>query len=249
MDRVAGQAKAMSAIQRRNEMVQKYAPLVQNIAYRLVGRFPASVDVEDLMSVGMLGLIDAVDRYEPERDDSFAAYAGLRIRGAIIDELRQLDWAPRSLRQRMHEAEKARRDLLSELGREPTEQEVADAMSLNLDQYRTMKRKASNLAVVSFEDMGSRGDEGRDILQVLPGDSVDPAEALENQCVTEQLAKAIGELPEKEKTVITLYYYHELTLKEIGKVLGVTESRVSQLHTKALKRLDKKMRRMKVTLG
>ena len=248
MDRVAGQAKVPGALERRNAMVRKYAPLVQNIAYRLVSRFPTSVDVEDLISVGMLGLIDAVDRYEPERDDSFAAYAGLRIRGAIIDELRQLDWAPRSLRQRMHEAEKARLRLLSERGREPTEKDIAKEMHLNLHQYRTMKRKVSNLAVVSFEDMGTRHDDGRDIMQVLAGDSVDPAEAIETRYITEQLAKAIEELPDKERTVITLYYYHELSLKEIGKVLGVTESRVSQLHTKALGRLNKKMRRMKVTL-
>ncbi len=245
----AGQLKPLHAVQQRNTMVQKYAPLVQNIAYRLVGRFPSSVDVEDLMSVGMLGLIDAVDRYEPERDDSFAAYAGLRIRGAIIDELRQLDWAPRSLRQRMQEADRARRNLATELGREPTEAEVASEMSVKLDQYREMRRRASNLSVMSLEDMGGGNREGRDVLQVLAGNSEDPSAALEAKCMAEKLAAAIDTLPEKEKIVITLYYYHELTLKEIGRVLGVTESRVSQLHTKALGRLSKRLRRHKVLLN
>ncbi len=249
MNSEAGQAKSASAVERRNAMVQKYAPLVQNIAYRLVGRFPSSVEVEDLMSVGMLGLIDAVDRYEPDRDDSFAAYAGLRIRGAIIDELRQLDWAPRSLRQRMHEAERARQSLLAELGREPTDREVASEMNINLDQLQQMRRKASHLSVVSFEDIGRRERDGRDILQVLEGKSEDPAAALEAKYMTEALAEAIEALPEKEKVVITLYYYHELTLKEIGKVLGVTESRVSQLHTKALARLNRRLRRRNVILN
>lgn len=233
---------ARSPLLDRDAMILDYYPLVQNVAYRLVGRFPRNVDVNDLIAVGTLGLIDAIDRYSPEKHDSFRAYAELRIRGAIIDDIRQLDWAPRSVRQRLHQVEKAQRDLETEFGRPPTYTEVADRLGIDLEDYQKLQRKAASLSVLSLEDLGVRDENRRNILEVLEGESEDPAFVLETKRATERLASAIKTLPEKQRVVVTLYYFNDLTLKEIGEVLHVTESRVSQIHSAAITRLKAKLR-------
>lgn len=227
----------------RNAMILEYYSLVKSIAYRLVSRFPSNVDVEDLITVGTLGLIDAIDRYNPDRQDSFKAYAELRIRGAIIDALRQQDWVPRSQRQRAQELDKAQRDMETKLGRTPTPEEVAGHLGVSLEYYLSMSRNTTLMSVVSLEDLGLQDEQKRDILQVLRGESDDPDAVYEAKTATDKLAGAIGALPHKEKVVISLYYYEELTLKDIGEVLGVTESRVSQIHSKAVERLRLKLKK------
>ncbi|MFM7204595.1 MAG: sigma-70 family RNA polymerase sigma factor [Myxococcota bacterium] len=228
----------------RNAMILEYYPLVKSIAYRLVSRFPSNVDVEDLITVGTLGLIDAIDRYNPERQDSFKAYAELRIRGAIIDALRQQDWVPRSQRQRAQELERAQRDLERQLGRVPAPAEVATHLGMELEEYNTLTRSTTLMSVVSLEDLGLQDDQKRDILEVLKGESDDPDSIFEAKTATEKLATAIRSLPQNEKVVVSLYYYEDLTLKDIGQVLGVTESRVSQIHSKAVERLKVKLKKL-----
>ncbi len=228
----------------RNAMILEYYPLVKSVAYRLVGRFPANVEVDDLINVGTLGLIDAIERYNPERQDSFKAYAEVRIRGAIIDELRQLDWVPRSVRKRGHELEKVQRRLERTLGRPPTESEMARDLGLTLKEYQGRLRNDATASVVSLEDLGIQEENRRDILQVLKGDQADPEALLEAKRATDKLAMAISALPERERVVISLYYFEDLTLKEIGRVLGVTESRVSQIHSRAVARLRIKLKKL-----
>lgn len=228
----------------RNAMILEYYSLVKSIAYRLVSRFPSNVDVEDLITVGTLGLIDAIDRYNPERQDSFKAYAELRIRGAIIDALRQQDWVPRSQRQRAHELDKAQRDLETRLGRSPAPAEMAEHLGVTLGEYLGMMRNTTLMSVVSLEDLGLQDENKRDILQVLRGESDEPDAAYEAKTATDKLTAAIKSLPQKEKVVVSLYYYEELTLKDIGEVLGVTESRVSQIHSKAVDRLKVKLKKL-----
>lgn len=228
----------------RNEMILEYYPMVKSIAYRLVSRFPSNVDVDDLINVGTLGLIDAIDRYTPERQDSFRAYAELRIRGAIIDELRHLDWVPRSVRQRVHSIEKMQKQLALDLGRTPTETEVAESLNIDLNEYQALMASNTLLSVISLEDLGVKDDSKRDIMQVIKGDLDTPDNTFEIKTATEKLALAISSLPPKEKVVVSLYYYDDLTLKEIGVVLGVTESRVSQIHSQAITRLKLKMKKL-----
>lgn len=228
----------------RNAMILEYYPLVKAIAFRLVSRFPSNIDVDDLINIGTLGLIDAIDRYRPERQESFKAYAELRIRGAIIDALREQDWVPRSQRQRAHDLEKASRKLSSELGRTPTDQEVADHLKVPLAEYREMSRNSTLMSVVSLDDLGVGDDSKRDILEVLQGEGDDPDSLFEARNATATLAEAIRSLPQKEKVVVSLYYYEDLTLKEIGQVLSVTESRVSQIHTKAVEHLKLKLKKL-----
>ncbi len=228
----------------RKAMILEYYPLVKSVAFRLVGRFPANVEVDDLINVGTLGLIDAIERYTPERQDSFRAYAELRIRGAIIDELRQLDWVPRSVRRRGQALEKAQRELESDLGRTPTQAEVAGHLGMSLDEYQQKITHTAPVSVVSLEDLGVQEENRRDILQVLKGDAADPETLFEAREVTESLARAIAELPERDQTVISLYYCDDLTLKEIGRILGVTESRVSQIHSRAVARLRVKLKNL-----
>ncbi len=228
----------------RNAMILEYYPLVKSIAYRLVSRFPSNIDVEDLINVGTLGLIDAIDRFNPDRQESFKAYAELRIRGAIIDELRQLDWVPRSVRQRVQELERTQRRLETELGRQATETEVASSLGIDLQEYQSLSRSTALLSVVSLEDLGVQEENKRDILQVIRGESEDPDHIFEARSATDKLAQAIKALPHKEKVVVSLYYYEDLTLKEIGQVLGVTESRVSQIHSQAITRLKIKLKKL-----
>jgi len=228
----------------RNAMIMEYYPLVKSIAYRLVSRFPSNVDVEDLINVGTLGLIDAIDRFSPERQESFKAYAELRIRGEIIDELRHLDWVPRSVRKRVQKVEKQQQELQAALGRSPTEQEVADSMGIGLKEYQNLLKSMVLLSVVSLEDLGVQEDNKRDILQVLRGDSEDPGHIFEAKSATNKLKQAIEALPEKQRMVISMYYYEDLTLKQIGKILNVTESRVSQIHSQAVDKLKIKLKKL-----
>ena len=224
----------------RERLVVNYAPLVKYVASRLGSGLPAHVEEGDLISYGLLGLMNAVDRYDPERDIKFETYAIARIRGSIIDELRTLDWVPRSVRSRAREIERAIRELESKLGRAPGDEEIASKVGISVIELEESLIDISRSSLAALDELWSTSGEGDQIslLDTLEDTgSVRPADALDETEVREALAEAISRLPEREKLVVTLYYYEELTLREIGEVLGVTESRVSQLHTKAILRM------------
>jgi RNA polymerase sigma factor for flagellar operon FliA len=224
----------------RDELILNYSPLVKYVAGRLASSLPQTVDTADLISYGIFGLIDAIEKFDLSRAIKFETYAIARIKGAIIDELRAMDWVPRSVRSRAREIEQAYVALENELRRVPEDQEVADRMGISLKEFHDILSKLSYTSVVSFEELwvgGERDDSQSAIGSIRDDSAEDPVAIFESVEIKDILAEAIDRLPEREKTVIALYYYEGLTLKEIGQVLGVTESRVSQLHTKAVLRL------------
>jgi RNA polymerase sigma factor for flagellar operon FliA len=228
----------------RDRLILTYAPLVKYVAGRLGSGLPAHVDEGDLVSYGLLGLIGAIERYDPDRDIKFETYAISRIKGAIIDELRALDWVPRSVRSRAREIERAIGELEARLGTAPTDEQIAQKIGISVDELEESLTDISRSSIAALDELWSTSGEGD---QVSLLDTIEdttgprPADALDESEMREALADAIARLPEREKIVITLYYYEELTLREIGEVLGVTESRVSQLHTKAILRLKARL--------
>jgi RNA polymerase sigma factor for flagellar operon FliA len=225
----------------RDRLILTYAPLVKYVAGRIGSGLPAHVDEGDLVSYGLLGLIGAIERFDPERDIKFETYAMARIKGAIIDELRALDWVPRSVRSRAREIERAIADLESRLGRAPTDEEIAKKIGITVDELEDSLTQISRSSIAALDELWTISGEGGDQVSLLDTiedtEGPDPQTELAQTELREALGESIARLPEREKLVITLYYYEELTLREIGEVLGVTESRVSQLHTKAILRL------------
>jgi RNA polymerase sigma factor FliA len=224
----------------RDRLILTYAPLVKFVAGRVGASLPAHVDEQDLVSYGLLGLIGAIERFDPEREIKFETFAMSRIRGAIIDELRSLDWVPRSVRTRAREIERAIAALERDLLRVPTDEEIAAKLGVSLDELEASLHEISRSTVAALDELWSPsggGDQIALIDTIEDTQGPDPEFSLEQTEVREALAEAISGLPEREKLVVTLYYYEELTLREIGDVLSVTESRVSQLHTKAILRL------------
>jgi RNA polymerase sigma factor FliA len=229
----------------RDRLILTYAPLVKYVAGRLGSGLPAHVDEGDLVSYGLLGLIGAIERYDPDRDVKFETYAIARIKGSIIDELRAMDWVPRSVRSRAREIERAIGDLESKLGRAPNDEEIAGKLGLSQEELDDSLSEISRSSIAALDELwtvqGSSGDQVALIDTIEDTHGPEPQSALDQSEVKEMIADAISRLPEREKLVITLYYYEELTLREIGEVLGVTESRVSQLHTKAILRLKARL--------
>jgi RNA polymerase sigma factor FliA len=225
----------------RERLVVAYSPLVKFVAGRLGAGLPSHVDDADLISYGLMGLIGAIERFEPERGIKFETFAMTRIRGAIIDELRSLDWVPRSVRSRAREIEAAQSKLEHELQRAPTEAELAKKLGLSEDELQTSLLEIANSSVYALDELWTISDSSGDSISLLDTISDpradDPQESLASSEIKDRLTEGISGLPEREQLVIALYYYENLTLREIGEVLGVTESRVSQLHTKAVMRL------------
>lgn len=224
----------------RDRLILTYAPLVKFVAGRVGASLPSHVDEQDLVSYGLLGLIGAIERFDPDREIKFETFAIARIRGAIIDELRSLDWVPRSVRTRARQIERAIAALEKELLRAPTDREIAAKLGISPDELEESLHEISRTSVAALDELWSPSGTGDQVslIDTIEDDSgPDPELSLEETEVKEALAEAISELPEREKLVVTLYYYEELTLREIGEVLGVTESRVSQLHTKAILRM------------
>ncbi len=224
----------------RDKLIVMYSPLVKYVAGRLGSGLPAHVDEGDLVSYGLLGLIGAIERFDLDRDIKFETYAIARIRGAIIDELRALDWVPRSVRSRAREIERAIAGLEAKLGRAPTDEEISAKVGISVEELEDSLTDIARSSIAALDELWSTSGEGDQVslLDTLEDpESIRPAEALDETELREILGDAIARLPEREKLVITLYYYEELTLREIGEVLGVTESRISQLHTKAILRL------------
>jgi RNA polymerase sigma factor for flagellar operon FliA len=224
----------------REKLITAYAPLVKYIAGRISMATPPNVEFEDLVSYGILGLIDAIEKYDPKMGSKFKTYATLRIKGAIYDELRLLDWVPRSVRQKAKEIGEAYTTLEKKLGRPATDEEVAESLNISTEELNQMTLEVSGTSIVSLDDVKHIGSDSDEVTvldtvesQVVPG----PEARLEREEMKQLLVEAINKLPQREREVIALYYYEELTLKEIGEVLGVTESRISQLHTKAIMRL------------
>lgn len=226
----------------RNYFIEKYAPLVKYVAGRVMVNIPSSVDFQDLVSFGVIGLIDAIDKFDLNRDIKFKTYAVTRIRGAIFDELRNIDWLPRSVRQKAKEIERTISQLELKLGRSAKDDEIAAAMGISVEEFHQQLLRVGTNALVSMDENWLMND-GNDnapmsMEETLESVSVSNPNALAERTELKKIiAHAITELPDREKQVLILYYYEELTLKEIGSILAVTESRVSQLHTKAIMRL------------
>jgi RNA polymerase sigma factor for flagellar operon FliA len=222
----------------RERLVLHYAPLVKYVAGRVGTGLPTHVDVGDLVQSGIFGLIDAIEKFDPERGWRFETYAMQRIRGAILDDLRSQDWVPRVVRSRLREAERALERLGARLHRTPTDTELADELDISLDELRDLYGQLRLTSVVALEDLVAAGKDSGSLVDTLPDDdAVDPVAVLVDRDNRRQLAEAIAQLTERDRIVVSLYYFESLTLAEIGKVLGVTESRVSQLHTRAVLRL------------
>jgi RNA polymerase sigma factor for flagellar operon FliA len=229
----------------RERLVLAYSPLVKFVAGRMSSGLPAHIEESDLISYGLLGLIGAIERFEPEREIKFETFAVARIKGSIIDELRSLDWVPRSVRAKAREIEGAHSKLERELGRTPTDEEVASALGMSMNDFQDSLLQISNSSLVALDELWAVSDASGDQVSLLDTmkdpSAVDPARELGVSELKDRLAHAISRLPEREKLVVALYYYENLTLREIGEVLGVTESRVSQLHTKAVLRLKARL--------
>lgn len=225
-----------SGIMDKQQPLAEYAPLVKRIAHHMVGRLPGSVEVDDLIQVGMLGLMDALSRYEEMPGAQFATYAQQRIRGAMLDELRQMDWLPRGARRNMRQIEAAINTLQQRLGRSPAEKEIAAELGVGIEDYHGMLLDARGAQIVHYEDFSEDGDD--DFLERnCAGSSSDPLSSLLDDDLRQALISAIGNLPSREKALMGLYYEQELNFKEIGAILGVSESRVCQIHGQAVARL------------
>jgi RNA polymerase sigma factor FliA len=233
--------KATGDVHARERLVVAYSPLVKYVAGRMASGLPAHVEEADLISYGLVGLINAIERFEVEREIKFETYAITRIKGSIIDELRSLDWVPRSVRARAREIEKANAKLEHQLQRAPTDEEMAAELKMGVEEFQDALVQISNSTIAALDELWSVSDSSGDavsLLDTLTDESApDPAAVMDQTDLKDRVADAIARLPEREKLVVALYYYENLTLREIGEVLGVTESRVSQLHTKAVLRL------------
>jgi RNA polymerase sigma factor for flagellar operon FliA len=228
----------------REEFIKQYAPLVKYVAGKVAVGMPHNVEFDDLVGYGVFGLLDAIDKFDPGKNVKFKTYAVTRIRGAIFDELRSIDWVPRSVRQKTREVEDAIGSLEAQYGRTATDQEIAKSLNMNEDEFHKTMMKISGTSILSLNDVWFSSDEND---KVSIGDSIESPSSLNPDVIVEKneirrvIVDSINELPEKEKKILILYYYEDLTLKEIGQVLQVTESRVSQLHTKAILRLRAKL--------
>ncbi len=233
--------KATADEKARERLVVAYSPLVKYVSGRMASGLPAHVEESDLISYGLVGLISAIQRFEPEREIKFETYAITRIKGAIIDELRSLDWVPRSVRSRAREIEKANSKLEHKLQRAPSDEEMAFELEMTVEDFQEALLQISNSTVAALDELWTVSDASGDQVSLLDTlqdhDAPDPASVMDATDMKDRVADAIARLPEREKLVVALYYYENLTLREIGEVLGVTESRVSQLHTKAVLRL------------
>ena len=229
----------------REEVIIQYSPMIKYVANRIAMRLPPHIEVDDLISVGVLGLMDAISKYDSSRGAKFKTYAEFRVRGAILDELRAMDWVPRSIRQKASNVDKVVQTLQAKLSRSPEDEEVAEEMGISLDQFHDTLNETKSIPIFSLEDLGIAKETGeqQSLLDCLAGKAdADPQTQVRLVELKEIIAKAIDALPEKERLMVSLYYYEELTMKEIGAVLDITESRVSQIHSKAVYRLRTKLK-------
>ena len=236
-----------SEILHRERMIQKYAPLIKFIAHKLAMRLPSHISIEDLISAGMVGLIDAISKYDSKKKVKFETYAEYRIRGAMLDELRSMDWVPRSVRKKASKIEKVIEKLEKEKGRSVGEEEIATALGVSLEEYYKLMKEVQGLSLIKINGLGKEESfpSDEEILHVLLDEEEenDPFYNISLKELKRILSEVLKELTPKEQLVISLYYYEELTLKEIGEVLGLTESRICQLHNHVLLKLRAKLKR------
>jgi RNA polymerase sigma factor for flagellar operon FliA len=232
----------------KEQIVLEHAPLIRYIVNRIAVRLPSHIDLDDLHNTGVIGLMDAIDKYDPGKNCKFKTYAEFRIKGAILDQLRSLDWVPRSVRQKGRKLEKAYGEVEQRLGRSANEDEVADSLGLELDKFHTLINQVRGISLVNLEEIrgtnsdGDRAGTFADIIEDVHSEN--PFASLKLMETKHVISDTIGSLPEKERLVISLYYYEDLNMKEIGNILGITESRVCQIHTKAVMRLRSKLKGM-----
>lgn len=228
----------------RDQLIMDYAPLIRFVAQRIAARLPSNIEIDDLISAGVIGLMDAIEKYDPSRDNKFKTYAEFRIRGAILDELRSQDWVPRSVRDKAKKIDRTYAELEQRFGRTVSDAEISDALGMHLGEYYEMIAKVKAVTLLSIDELSGQGNQDKkSLLECLENvNSKNPFTQLKSKGVRDLLVKHIEDLPEKQKLVLSLYYYEDLNLKEIGKVLDVTESRVSQLHTQAVTKLRAKLK-------
>ena len=238
------QAEPLSA-EKRNELILTYTQLIKYIAARLAARLPAQVSLDDLISCGIIGLIDAINKFDVSKNVQFKTYAEFRVKGAMLDELRALDWVPRSIRRKTTDLEKAYADIEKQVGRPATDEEVARTMGLALDDFYKLLDETKSVTFMDIEFLRQKTTEANDptLAETFAMDDRDPFTAINLSQIRELIANAISDLPDKEKMTVSLYYQDELTMKEIGDVLGYTESRISQMHSKAMFRLRAKLKK------
>lgn len=233
----------------KDTLIMKYASFVKYVAGRIAVNLPSNVEFDDLVSYGILGLIDAIDKFDPGRSVKFKTYAKTRIRGAIFDELRVLDWTPRSIRQKARKLEKAYAKLEGKLGRDATDEEIADFLKIDISELHKLFDETKKSLLLSLDEIFYDDEEGSSRFDFVENQKSDnPQLKIEESEAKKILADAISKLNDRERLVITLYYYEDLTSKEIGKILGVSDSRVSQLHTKAILRLRGRLARLRDSL-
>jgi len=227
----------------REELIKEYAPLIKFIAQKIAVRLPSNIELDDLISSGVIGLMDAIEKYDPTRDNKFKTYAEFRIRGAILDELRAQDWVPRSVRDKAKLLDKTVSDLEAEMGRQASDEEVAAKLNMTLEEFFELVNQVRPVSVLSIDEIATFSNVDKKSLMSLLEDVkvANPFIQLNSKSVKDVITRAIEELLERQRLVLSLYYYEDLNLKEIGKVLRVTESRVSQLHAQAISRLRQKL--------
>lgn len=228
----------------KDEIVVEYAPLVKFIAQKIASRLPANIELDDLISCGVIGLMDAIEKFDPTRDNKFKTYAEFRIRGAILDELRSQDWVPRSVREKAKHVEKAYQKLEKELGRSATDDEMCEELNCTMDEFHDLLNKSKSVSLLNIDDTMtmSKGDKKLMVSLMEHSRAGNPFAAVNYKRAQERIKEGIKTLPEKQRLVLSLYYFEDLNLKEIGQVLDVTESRVSQLHTQAIIKLKVKLK-------
>ncbi|MBF0314035.1 MAG: FliA/WhiG family RNA polymerase sigma factor [Oligoflexia bacterium] len=228
----------------KDEIIVEYAPLIKYIAQKIASRLPSNIELDDLISCGVIGLMDAIDKYDPSRDNKFKTYAEFRIRGAILDELRAQDWIPRSVREKAKLIERAFLKLEGELGRPASEEEMCKELGVTQEEFYDLLDQAKSVSILNIDDSNnfSKGDKKLMIGLLENKKMANPYAVVNYKKAQERIKEGIKSLPEKQRLVLSLYYYEDLNLKEIGQVLNVTESRVSQLHTQAVMKLRAKLK-------
>lgn len=228
----------------RDQLITDYAPLIRFVAQRIAARLPSNIDIDDLISAGVIGLMDAIEKYDPSRDNKFKTYAEFRIRGAILDELRSQDWVPRSVRDKAKKIERTYAELEQRFGRPVSDEELCEALGMGLEEYYEMVSKVKSVTLLSVDELSSGAQSDRkSLLELIENQNAqNPFIQLKSKGARDVLMTKIEELPEKQRLVLSLYYYEDLNLKEIGRILSVTESRVSQLHTQAVEKLRSKLK-------
>jgi len=230
----------------KDEIVIEYAPLVKYIAQKIASRLPSNIELDDLISCGVIGLMDAIEKFDPTRDNKFKTYAEFRIRGSILDELRAQDWVPRSIREKAKLVERAYTKLESNLGRPATDEEMCEELQCTQEEFHELLNKSKSVSLLNIDDSTSfnRGDKKLMAGLMESSKAANPYAAVSYKNARDKIKEGIGMLPEKQRLVLSLYYYEDLNLKEIGSVLDVTESRVSQLHTQAIMKLKVKLKQV-----